>query len=261
VNPEVKRLATEVVQLVGTWSSGESGLRSAKRRLAAAGHDPGIADSLTDLLPSAEEAVTQIVNAQYGGILASSASVLAVVRQWYLSADDIRHEHGTTFDIRLAANGNRWHVTQIRPADPGPAVTGLSEAARAVLVNPRLHLPEACLADIRSGRIHDSVLSALSTLSRRHVLDVSILRSGHPYHVFGTNRVSDHPRGRAVDVWAVDGHPIVVPANRARTVAFMREASATGPWQVGGPVDLDGAAKAYFSDPTHHDHVHLGFRS
>jgi hypothetical protein len=73
--------------------------------------------------------------------------------------------------------------------------------------------------------------------------------------------VSDHPRGRAVDIWAVDGHPIVVPANRARTVAFMREASATGPWQVGGPVDLDGAAKAYFSDPTHHDHVHLGFRS
>jgi hypothetical protein len=261
VDPKVKRLATEVAQLVGTWSRGASGLRSAKRRLAAAGHDPSLAESLADLLPGADEAVTRIVDAQYGGILASSASVLTVVRQWYLDADGVLHEHGTTLDIRLAASGNRWHVTQILPADPGPAVTGLSNAARAVLANPRLHLPEACRADIHAGRIHDSVLLALTTLSRRHVLDVSILRSGHPYHVFGTNRVSDHPRGRAVDIWAVDGHPIVVPANRARTVAFMREASATGPWQAGGPVDLDGAAKAYFSDPTHHDHVHLGFRS
>jgi hypothetical protein len=73
--------------------------------------------------------------------------------------------------------------------------------------------------------------------------------------------VSDHPHGRAVDIWAIDGRTVVEPANRALVVTFMREASATGPWQVGGPVDLDGAAKAFFSDPTHHDHVHMGFRS
>ncbi len=261
VNPKVKRLATDVAQVLGTWSAGDGGHAAAAHRLLKAGHAPALAASLTVLLPDAESAVTWIVDAQYGGILTSSASVLTVVRQWYLTPDGVRHEHGTTLDIRLVATGNRWRVTEIHPATPGPAVTGLTAAARSVLVSAHIHLPEACAADIRSGQIHDSVLSALTSLSRRRVLDVSILRSGHPFLVFGTNRVSDHPHGRAVDIWAIDGHTVVEPANRALVVAFMREASATGPWQVGGPVDLDGAAKAYFSDPTHHDHVHMGFRS
>jgi hypothetical protein len=247
--------------VLGTWTAGGGGRRAAQRRLVGAGYDPALADALTVLLPQGSAAVTRVVDAQYGGILTSTASVLTVVRQWYLTSDGVRHQHGTTLDIRLAANGNRWRITDVFPAEPGSAVTGLTVAARSVLANARIHLPEAGAADIRSGHIHDSVLSALSTLSRRHVLDVSILRSGHPYHVFGTNRVSDHPHGRAADIWAIDGRTVVDPANRALVVAFMREASATGPWQVGGPVDLDGAAKAYFSDPTHHDHVHMGFRS
>ena len=54
---------------------------------------------------------------------------------------------------------------------------------------------------------------------------------------------------------------MVEPANRALVVDAMRRASALGPYQAGGPVDLDGAGLAYFSDATHQDHVHLGFRT
>ncbi|MFD7834155.1 hypothetical protein [Streptomyces sp. NPDC059761] len=43
-------------------------------------------------------------------------------------------------------------------------------------------------------------------------MSVSVVRSGHPLNVFGTGRPSDHPVGRAFDVWAVDGHPVVDPA-------------------------------------------------
>ena len=50
---------------------------------------------------------------------------------------------------------------------------------------------------------------------------MSVLRSGHPLHVFGTTRTSDHPRGRAVDVWALDHRPLVVPANHALAASGM----------------------------------------
>jgi hypothetical protein len=129
-------------------------------------------------------------------------------------------------------------------------------SARATIV-----LPYAARADVRSGQVHDSVLTALLSLSRSHRLHISVLRSGHPLKVFGTTRLSDHPRGRAADVWAFDDLTVVDPANQAKVADFMRLASAYGPWQVGGPVDPDGGSGAYFSDNTHQDHVHMGFRT
>jgi hypothetical protein len=39
----------------------------------------------------------------------------------------------------------------------------------------------------------------------------------------------------------------------------MRLAVAHGAYNVGGPVLLSGPQ--YFSDNTHHDHIHLGFTS
>ena len=105
------------------------------------------------------------------------------------------------------------------------------------------------------------MLGALLALAEHYVVDVSIVRSGHPIYVFGTSRLSDHPRGRAVDVWALNGRRIVDPSNRAFVERAMRVAASVGPYQVGGPVDLDGAGSQYFSDQTHQDHLHLGFRT
>jgi hypothetical protein len=75
--------------------------------------------------------------------------------------------------------------------------------------------------------------------------------------VFGTSRTSDHPLGRAVDVWALDSRPLVVPANHSLAVSAMRFAVAHGSYNVGGPVRLGGSQ--FFSDRTHQDHIHLGF--
>jgi hypothetical protein len=41
----------------------------------------------------------------------------------------------------------------------------------------------------------------------------------------------------------------------------MRVAASVGPYQVGGPVDIDGGGSQYFSDQSHQDHLHLGFRT
>ena len=77
--------------------------------------------------------------------------------------------------------------------------------------------------------------------------------------MFGTYRTSDHTDGRAVDIWALDGRPIIERGASAKVADFMRAAQDAGAYQVGGPVDLDGSGASFFSDDTHRDHIHLGF--
>ena len=128
----------------------------------------------------------------------------------------------------------------------------MNRHARCVRVEGSELLAEPA-GSVRTFRLHG--------LAAAHVVDVSVVKSGHPLYVFGTNRLSDHPRGHAVDVWAIDGHPVVSPANRPLVESVMRLGASLGAYQVGGPVDLDGAGLQYFSDNTHHDHIHLGFHS
>jgi hypothetical protein len=128
-----------------------------------------------------------------------------------------------------------------------------------VLAGSRITLPPAARADVASGQVHDSVLEAMLAVSRRWPIGVSVVRSGHPIFVFGTDRQSDHPRGRAFDTWRIADHAVVRPGTpRALVTAYMEALASAGSYNVGGPVLL-GAAPQYFSDRTHHDHVHAGF--
>jgi hypothetical protein len=128
-----------------------------------------------------------------------------------------------------------------------------------VLRSARIVLPPAAAADVRSGQVHDSVLAAMLRLAERYRIGVSVGRSGHPLRVFGTDRLSDHPRGRAFDTFMVDGHLVVDPRTPRRLVtSYMEAAAAAGSSNVGGPYLL-GSAPQWFSDRTHHDHVHAGF--
>ena len=237
ITPAAKLRAVATVEALTRWSLDESGPR----------------------LGSGVAATSRIVDAQYGGILSTSASVLVVVDQWIRATDGSVRATGTTVDGRLGRRSTGWAVTAVLPAKPGGPSHALSSLARSVLANPRLHLPYAARADVASGTISVGVLSALQTLSRSRVLDVSVVKSGHPLLVFGTSRPSDHPRGHAVDVWAVDGRPLVNPANHGLASALMRAGVSAGAYQAGGPIDLDGGGHSYFSDNTHQDHVHLGF--
>ncbi len=200
----------------------------------------------------------QVIDAQYGGLLADTASVLVVTRSWRRSGGEVR-SGGHSFDVRLTRSGSGWRVTAVHPSRPGPRTPSPSRRARRVLASERISLPPAAAADVASGQVHDSVLAALLAVSRSHRIDVSVIRSGHPLHVFGTTRLSDHPQGRAFDTWAVDGHAVVDPrTSRALVEDYMHAVAAAGSYNVGGPYLL-GAAPQWFSDDTHHDHVHAGF--
>lgn len=200
----------------------------------------------------------QVIDAQYGGLLTDAASVLVVTRSWTRRGDRIV-QYGLTFDVRLSRTAAGWQVTAVRPSRPGRSASTLSASARRVLTSDRIVLPPAGTLDVRTGTIHDSVLQALLTLSTSYRIHVSVVRSGHPLYVFGTDRLSDHPQGRAFDTWAIDGRA-VVDARTPRSLVedYMHAAAAAGSYNVGGPYLL-GAAPQWFSDDTHHDHVHAGF--
>lgn len=215
---------------------------------------------MVELLRSRDtRGVVEVIDAQYGGILSDTASVLVPCRSFTL-ADSRVVTGGTTVDVRLTKTQGTWRVTAMHPAQPGKATTQLSPAARQVLSNARIALPPASAADIRSGQVHESVLAAMLELAGTYRIGVSVIRSGHPINVFGTDRPSDHPRGRAFDTWQIDGRAVVDPATpRALVTSYMRATESLGSYNVGGPYQLPGPA--YFSDRTHHDHIHAGFSS
>jgi hypothetical protein len=263
IDPQVKLRAVQLVEALGSWAPGQQGLAAARARVSGLGLDPGLAAQAGALLGNAQQAVLQVLEAQYGGILDDSASVLVVCRQWTRGASGTVDAGGTTVDVRLSRAEPRWTVTALHPAQPGAAAATLSGPARRVLENSALTLPPAALADVRSGLIHDSALNALLTLAAAHRIELSVVRSGHPIDVFGTTRPSDHPLGRAFDVWRIDGLAVVDPATpRSLVERFMRAAAAAGSYNVGGPWQLSGGSgNQFFSDNTHHEHVHVGFSS
>ncbi len=199
----------------------------------------------------------EVLDAQYGGLLATSASVLVPCSTWRLVEGRVV-AGGRTYDVRLTrVSADRWQVGEVHPSTPGPPAPRLTRTARRVLAEDRIDLPPAARADVASGQVHDSVLTALLALARTYRIGVSVVRSGHPTYVFGTDRLSDHPRGRAVDTWRIDGRPVVDAPERLVS-GYMRAAAEVGAYNVGGPYLL-GSAPQYFSDATHHDHVHAGF--
>jgi hypothetical protein len=262
VHPEVKLAAVRVVEAIGTWGVGHGGRAAAAARVSALGQQGSLARQALPLVGSYDNAAVQVIDAQYGGILATSASVLVACQQSLGDHGGRVIMGGTTVDVRLHLQRGHWIVTQLRPADPGRPARRLSSTAKRVLASSRIGLPPASVADIRSGQVHESVLRALLSLARDYRIDVSVIRSGHPKFVFGTIRLSDHPRGRAFDTWRIDGHAVVdTRTSKSLIVDYMRAAASAGSYNVGGPYLLSGRGNQFFSDPTHHDHVHAGFLS
>ncbi len=262
IEPVVKVTAARVVEAIGSWQDGATGPEHAGRRLSGLGQDPRLVDQGRVLLRGSPAAEIEVIEAQYGGLLTTTASVLVVCRQWWIGPGGRLAAGGSTVDVRLSrVNAHRWRVTALHPSHPGPPVPRPpgSLAAR-VLHEPRIDLPPAAAADVASGKVHDSVLSAMLRLSQRYRIGVSVIRSGHPIYVFGTDRRSDHPQGRAFDTFRVDGRLVVDPDTpRSLVTGYMEAAAAAGSYNVGGPYLLPGTGTQFFSDATHHDHVHAGF--
>jgi hypothetical protein len=260
----LKRLVTDAVEAIGSWSEPEGALTAAARaRGLGLGLPPEVVDSFGELLePAAVAARTQVVYPQLGGLTATESSIMTVVSQELLMSDGSRHERGNVLDVRLAAREGVWAVRGVVPTAPvvpiAPGGATPSEAARRVLEHPRLVLPPSAAADVMAGGVDDSILSVLAGLADRHDLQVQVFYDGHPTNVFGTDRASRHSQGRAVDIVQVDGVWVNDPSMpRATLEAVMILAGQLGATEIGGPFDVNGPGRGYFTDAVHLDHLHV----
>lgn len=217
---------------------------------------------LAGVLPGSGPSVLQTVYPQYGGLnpRRTRASVMLVAELFALSSDGSSVQRvGLTLDVRLRRGSSGWKVTEVLvPAAVGVASPVPAEAS-AVLQDPRIHLPAAARWDLAAGGIDGRVSSLLSALSARWTVQVQVLRSGHPYDVFETGRTSNHTLGRAVDVRAVDGVPVVDHGNCPWRDVLLAAADL-GADELGGP-DRPAPRRPYFTDAVHQDHLHLGFEA
>ena len=60
----------------------------------------------------------QVIDAQYGGLLTDTASVLVVTRAWRRSSTGVQ-AGGRTYDVRLSRHGATWRVDAVFPSRPG----------------------------------------------------------------------------------------------------------------------------------------------
>lgn len=195
--------------------------------------------------------VRQVTYTQYFGYLPPLASILVEA--------DFVDGGGTTYDVRVSGAREGWRIDSVVAAEPAPPVEDPGPLIRRVLSSDRVALPWAGRVDVAAGLVSDAVLRSMLAVAEQHRIGISVLVSAHPVHVFGTDRRSSHPDGLAYDIGSIDGRLVVDPGAVRLVHQVMRIAAGTGAYQVGGPDDLDDGGSQYFSDPTHSDHVHVGF--
>ena len=142
-----------------------------------------------------------------------------------------------------------------------PGAGGGGATFQQLVDDPRITFPPSARADFLSGDIDPRFIPILERLAREHPIGLSVVKTGHDQFVAGTNVVSNHFKGRALDIATVDGAP-VGPGNAAAREVMTELANldpAVRPSEVGGPWLI--SAPGFFSDAGHQDHIHVGFDS
>lgn len=259
---DAKQLAADTVQALTTYRLGVAAT-DVGDRLVSLGVNPEVATGAVGLLSDDSASTGEIVYPQLGGLTDTQSSVMVVVRQRLLRDGQVR-SITRTIDVRLAAVGATWTVTGIASIGGGPPVTpsSVTPVAAEVLASSSIELPDSARWDIQAGLVDDRLLAVLARIATDHTLSVTVLASGHPVNVFDSASVSNHTRGRGVDIWAVDGEPVVAQRDPAgalyRVTAGMLGLGVT---ELGSPWDLDGPGGAAFTNTVHQDHLHLAFDS
>ncbi|MGH9168114.1 MAG: Rv3654c family TadE-like protein [Acidimicrobiia bacterium] len=136
----------------------------------------------------------------------------------------------------------------------------LAAGVEDLLSDPRLVLSGPARADLGAGRVDPRLTFLLAAVLERHSLVVGVIATGHAKFVRGTERVSNHYHGRAMDITAVDGEPVRGSSGAARRLVDWL-AGMEGPLrpdEVGSPFPGLGGT-GFFSDGDHLRHIHVGF--
>ncbi len=163
-----------------------------------------------------------------------------------------------------AYNHADWYVRGVLELAIRYGAAGLHTASvdpAALLANPNLTLSPQAGADIAAGRVDRRVMEVLAAMAGGHRISVSVIETGHSMHVKGTDRVSNHYYGRAVDIYEVDGAPVSAANDGALelSVALLTADASIRPDEFGSPWPELGHFPGAFTDADHLGHLHLGW--
>jgi len=260
VLPDAKTLAARIAEELTTYPLGRTA-ETAARALQGAEIPIGILSALVH--PDAVS-MGRVVYPQLVGADGESAAITVLVEQTLRRSSGAEEIRRPVLDIRLRLDDGEWRLEAIPSVGQGPAsppigAPPLSPAARSVLDDPRIHLPSTGRHDIRRGEVTEELLELMLRIAERHEIHVLTLSGGRPTRVFGTDRPSRHAVGRAVDIYKVDGVPVILqsevgtPAHLLVTWLF-----ELGVPELGSPWALDGFGGRSFTDLVHQDHIHVG---
>jgi hypothetical protein len=131
----------------------------------------------------------------------------------------------------------------------------------AVLAHPNIELRPEARADIEAGLVDERVLGALLVVARQHSLGyVGPFVTGHSIYVSGTDRISNHALGRAVDIPIVDGVTVSAGnlAARAAAESLLGLPAPLRPDELGAPWRFPSSSVTTFTRD-HERHLHFGF--
>jgi len=255
-----KEVATDVVTKLTTYSVEMEPVDIAAKIVGGAARIQRVVGETTDLYIPGADSSGSVLFAQVGGMRPTSTSIMVVVRQ-ELDIGGVVEAHTRTVDVRLAFAGGIWRFDAIADAGGRPVQRppNMFPESLAVVENDRIILADSARWDIYRGDISPTLTALMSEIADRTTFAVTVLSSGHPFNVFGTNRQSLHTRGRAVDIFSIDG------------VAFSSDHSTDSDlyefvlWlydhpnvsKIGSPWDIDGPGGKSFTDEVHLDHVHV----
>ena len=256
---EAKQVAVDFATWLTTYE--EHTDHEARPHVYASG--PGV-----DLLAAASEPLTyagswsrgEVIYPQLGGLKNGRVSVMVVTRQTVGIGAEAEFSVVRTLDIRLALGEFGWEFASLDSA--GGTFDRLEDLtlAHAVARDERIEMPDSARLDILSGRVSPLLLEVMAEMADRTPYGVVTITTGHPHHVFETDRLSHHTMGRAVDIYRV-GDRLVIDDHERDSATW-----ALVVWlydhpdvhQVGSPWDLDGEGdRRSFTDAVHQDHIHI----
>lgn len=252
-----KRLAGRVAQEIATFGPRASAAEIAD--VKGAGAD--LERIVVPLVAPERRSSGEVVYVQLSGVTATTLGTMVIVRQHLEDEDGARETVERVMDVRLnRAPDGPWRFERVAYVGGNAPVrpARLSAAAKRVLEHPNIELPDTARWDIYRGFVIDELLSMLADAADKRRLAVTVFRSGHPPKVWGKPHLSAHTLGRAVDIYAVDGVPVISQRSEGSSARqFVAEVLAAGARQVGSPWVLPPGGRRSFSDVVHQDHVHL----
>jgi hypothetical protein len=260
-HPNAKAAGAAVVQALLTYEPDES-LDTIVARATDQLGDADDVDAAAEIFHEGAWSRGEVVYPQFGGLTDDRCSIMAVARQTVGLPDGEELVELRTLDVRLRVVQGHWTFERLASAGGVPVARpdDLDDDAVAVLDDERIELPDSARWDIHRGAIVPALLRAMTRMAEvSGGYAVNVLDTGHPTNVFGTDRVSDHTRGRAVDIHQIGDRLVIDDREPGSLTQQVVEQLYENPKEpvLGSPWALDGFGGRSFTDPVHQDHLHL----